>query len=307
MRRQRGVAAVTAILIVAVAASAAAVMLSQQSAMLDQATMVASRAQADLYAQAGVDWARGVLAESFQRSKGVDSLDQAWAQPIVALPVERATIAGAITDEQGKFNLNNLWRQGRRSDADILIFKNLLGSLGLSPDLSEAVLDWIDADGDLSGAAGAEDSYYLSLPRPYRAPNAPMVQVEELYRIRGFDAATVSKLKPYVTALSDAQRTAVNVNTASEVVLGALYNLGPDKVASLVAERARAPFATTDAFGKSARALGVTSVGSDIDVKSRYFSVRVQVAQDDVQLATQALVQRRDNGTTDIIWRRPLY
>ena len=61
--RQRGLAAVTALLIVAVAASAAALMLSQQSAMLDQTAMVASRAQADAYAQAGFDWARGVLAE----------------------------------------------------------------------------------------------------------------------------------------------------------------------------------------------------------------------------------------------------
>jgi general secretion pathway protein K len=56
--RQRGVAAVTALLIVAVAASAASLMLAQQSAMLSQTALVASRAQADLYARAGLDWAR---------------------------------------------------------------------------------------------------------------------------------------------------------------------------------------------------------------------------------------------------------
>ena len=108
MREQRGLAAITAILVVAVAASAASLMLAQQSAMLDQTMLVSSRVQADLYAQAGLDWARGVLAEDARRSGAVDSLDEPWAQPIVGLPVERALVAGSIGDEQSKFNLNNL-------------------------------------------------------------------------------------------------------------------------------------------------------------------------------------------------------
>lgn len=306
MRRQRGVAAVTAILIVAVAASAAALMLSQQSAMIDQALMVSSRAQADLYAQAGFDWARGVLAEDARRAKDVDSLDEGWAQPIAALPVDRATVAGAITDEQGKVNLNNLLApDGKKSDADLRIFRTLLGSLAISPELADAVLDWIDRDSDLASAAGAEDSYYLALARPYRAPNAPMVQVEELYRVRGFDAATVAKLKPYVTALPG--RTAINVNTASDVVLAAVLGLTREKAAAMLTERRAKPFRSRGEFADRARRDGVESVGSELDVKSAFYSVRIQVAQDEVQLASEALVRRADNASTAIIWRRPIY
>jgi len=305
MRRQRGVAAVTAILIVAVAASAAAMMLAQQSAMLDQTMMVASRAQADLYAQAGLDWARGVLAEDARRAGGVDSLDEAWAQPIAALPVERAVVAGAIADEQGKVNLNNLAPEGQRSDPDIRIFRSLLGSLALAPELADAVVDWIDRDSDLASGAGAEDSYYLALARPYRAANTAMSQVEELYRVRGFDAAAVAKLKPYVTALP--VRTAINVNTASDVVIAAVLGLTREKAAAMVAERRKTPFRTREAFAERARKDGVASVGAELDVKSAFFSVRVQVAQDDVHLASQALVRRGDNASTAIIWRRPIY
>ena len=298
-------AAVTAILIVAIAASAAAMMLAQQSAMLDQTMMVASRAQADLYAQAGLDWARGVLAEDARRAKDIDSLDEAWAQPIAALPVERAVVAGAIADEQGKVNLNNLAPDGQRSDPDIRIFRSLLGTLALSPDLADAVVDWIDRDSDLASGAGAEDSYYLALARPYRAANTTMSQVEELYRVRGFDAATVAKLKPYVTALP--VRTAVNVNTASDVVIAAVLGLTRDKAAAMVVERGKTPFRTRAAFAERARKEGVASVGAEVDVKSAFFSVRVQVAQDDVHLASQALVRRGDNASTAIIWRRPIY
>ena len=144
MRRQRGLAAVTAILIVAVAASAATLMLAQQSAMLDQTMLVASRAQADQYSRAGVDWVRGVLLQDAATSS-VESLDEGWAQPIAALPVERAVVSGAITDEQGKFNLNNLLNGVTASKPDVEVFKRILVSQGLAADLADAVVDWIDA------------------------------------------------------------------------------------------------------------------------------------------------------------------
>ena len=67
--------------------------------------------------------------------------------------------------------------------------------LALSPELAEPVVEWM--------LPGGSDAYYLSLPRPYRSAHAPLTQVDELHRIRGFDAATVQRLRPYVTALPD--------------------------------------------------------------------------------------------------------
>ena len=303
MRRERGVAAITAVLIVAVAASAAAMMLSRQSAMIDQALMVSARAQGDLYAQAGLDWARGVLLEDL-RHGAVDSLDEAWAKPIAALPVERAVVGGAIEDEQGKFNLNNLVSGGSRSVQDERVFRQLLQLLGIAPDLADAIVDWIDTDSDLAGPGGGEDAYYLSLARPYRTPNVAMVQVEELYRVRGFDARTLERLKPFVTALP--RRTAINVNTASDVVLAALLGVSREKAAALVTERRTRPFAQKQDFAGRAVAMGVPTLPVDTDVKSAHFSVRVQVAQDEVRLAVEALV-RRDEGGATLLWRRARY
>jgi general secretion pathway protein K len=305
MRRERGVAVITAILIVAVAASAAAMMLSQQSAMIDQALMVSSRAQADLYAQAGVDWARGVLAEDARRTREVDTLDEGWAQPIAALPVDRALVAGAIGDEQGRFNLNNVMNGNTPSGPDIRMLREILGHVGLAPELAEAIVDWIDADPDLSGSGGAEDAFYLGLQRPYRAANRPMVQLEELYRVRGFDAAAVAKLRPWVTALP--VRTATNVNTAGDVVIAALLGVSRDKAAALIAERRARPFAQKGDFTARIASLGAAGAIPEYDVKSAHFLVRVRVAQDDVHLATEALVRRVESGATDIIWRRPRY
>jgi general secretion pathway protein K len=310
MRRalQRGVAVVTAVLVVAVAASAATWMLTQQSATLNQTALVAARAQADFYAQAGLDWARGILAEDARRS-AIDTLDEAWAQPLAGLPVERAVVSGAIVDLQSRFNLNNLVKDGRRSDRDVEILARLLESLGLDPGLAQAVLDWVDADSDLAGSSGAEDAYYLALARPHRAANRPMAQVEELYLVRGFDARAVAKLRPFVAAIPG--RSAVNANTAAPEVLAAILpELSREEVRALAESRRAAPFKDRADLKTRAKKGASAAFDADLDVKSGYFLVQVGVAQDDVQVASEALVARAPAGATPataIIWRRPLY
>ena len=309
MSAQRGVAVVTALLIVAVAASTAMFMLSQQSALLNQASLVASRAQADLYARAGLDWARGVVAEDGRSASAYDSLGEPWAQPISALPVERALVSGVLVDEQGKYNLNNLVGLDKKASAnDEKIVRRLFTSLGVSEELVSPVIDWIDADSDLSGVGGAEDSYYLSLARPYRPANQPMVQVDELYRIRGFDPATVAKLKPFVTALPG--RTAVNVNTAAPEVIAAIApEVSTEELQRFERARLALPLKSAQQIAERWPKVPAGALGNDLDVKSGYFMARIQVAQDEVQLASEALIERRLNppGATVIIWRRPLY
>jgi general secretion pathway protein K len=307
VRRERGVAAITALLIVAVAASTATFMLSQHAAMLDQTALVGARAQAELYADAGLDWARGVLAEDARRAGAVDSLGEGWAQPIAGLPVERAVVAGLIADEQGKLNLNNLVIGGR-SEADLRILQRLLRELSLPPELADAVLDWIDADQDVTGNGGAENGYYLSLKRPYRAANQPLAQVDELHRVRGFDPATVAKLRPHVTALP--VRTSVNINTASAPVLAAILDgkVPPEEIEARMAALRVKPFQSATEIAQWAAKADPRATSVDLGVRSDFFSVGVQVAQDDVLVATEALMQRAaQGGATSIVWRRALY
>jgi len=306
-RAERGVAAVTAILVVAVAAAAATWMLAQQSATLNQAALVASRAQADLYADAGLDWARGVLLAD-GRESAIDTLAETWAQPLPALPVERAVVGGAIVDAQSRFNLNNLVKDGARSDADVQILRRLLESLALDTNLAEAVLDWIDTDSDAAGPGGAEDAHYLALARPHRAANRPLVMVEELHRVRGFDAAAIERLRPFVTALP--VRTPVNANTAGPEVLHAILpEISRGEVQALVAGRAAKPFRDRADLAERAKKAAPTAIQADLDVRSSHFLVAVAVSQDDVRLAVEALVARPTGGggpSTAIIWRRPL-
>lgn len=311
---QRGVAAVTAILVAAIAAATSAYLLAQQSSTLNQAALVSGRAQADAFARAGIDWARGILAEDGKRTS-IDALSEPWAQPIAGLPVERAVVSGVISDAQGRFNLNNLVREGKRSDADIAIFRRLLEGLGIDPRIADAVADWIDADSTVGGEGGAEDAYYLAAPRPYRAANQPMTQVEELYRVRGFDRAVVSRLAPHVSALP--ARTVVNINTASVEVLAAyLDGASPAAVGRVVARRTEKPFQSLDEVFELAEGAKREPAQSLLGVRSSHFLVFVRVEQDDVLVGEEALVRRggaepsqpaAPPGPTAIIWRRSLF
>lgn len=306
--KQRGVAAVTALLVVAVAASAAAWMLAQQSATLNQAALVAARAQTDLYADAGLDWARGILAQD-RRNTGIDSLGEGWAQPLVGLPVERALVSGSITDAQSRYNLNNLVKDGVRSEADVRLTRRLFDAVGVEPALVDALIDWIDADSDPTGEGGAEDSYYLALPRPYRTANRPLAQVEELYRVRGFDARRIERLKPFVSTLP--ARTPVNANTASREVLSAiLFETPAEEISALLASRVAKPVRDKQDLAKRVPKAPPAAIESDLEVKTTHFLVVVNVAQDDVRASAEALVARpagASGPSTAIIWRRPLY
>ena len=129
--------------------------------------------------------------------------------------------------------------------------------------------------------------------------------------MRGFDAATIERLRPHVTALPATQpqgRTPVNVNTASEVVLAAILE---DKVpqaviAERVAARRAKPLQSAGEIAQWAAKASPAALG-DLGVKSDFFAVRIHVAQDDVRVAADALLQRNpQNGATGIVWRRPL-
>ena len=310
INRQRGTAIITALLVVLLAASVAAFLLVQQSHALTRTARATERAQATLFAQPMLQWARAALFE-FQKNTGSVDLTQRWAQPIGAQPIEGALASGFFRDETGRFNVNNLIGiDGKKSEADAEIFKRLLQNLGLNMDLTNALVDWIDKDDETSFPGGAEDLTYLALPQPYRAANRPMLQIEELYSVKGFDAATVTKLKPFITALPE--RTRININTAPEEVLAAaLPKLDKAAMGELIKRRMTQPFNTFDgekgmgAYLKDA----APAANQFLDFNSGYFSVTLGVTTGGTQLRLSALMQRviASGQTKPTAWPRIIW
>lgn len=291
---QSGTAIITALLVVLLAASVAAFLLAQQSHALTRTARATERAQAMLFAQPLLQWARVSLFEFQKNNKGVD-LTQRWAQPIAAQPIEGAIATGFFRDETGRFNINNLINDdGRQSPADVAIFKRLLENLGLNTELANAIADWVDSDDETSFPGGAEDLTYLALPQPYRTANRRVLQIEELYSVRDIDVAILAKLRPFITALPG--RSKININTApQEVLVAALPELGKAAMDELLNRRMTQPFKSLDG-DKGVKAylkeVPPAKVEQLMDFNSGYFSISLGISAGSTQLRQSALFQR---------------
>jgi general secretion pathway protein K len=297
---QHGVAVIMVMLIVAIATTLAVYISQQQSLWQRQVETQFDRTQARRLSIAGIDWARAVLADDI-RTSNIDHETEMWTLRLPAMPVENGEVLGVIEDRQGLFNLNSLVREGVSSTADIAKFQRLLTILNLPTDLALALADWIDSDSEVQPPGGAEDGYYLALPRPYRTANRPLTELGELAKVRGFDAQTIARLKPFVAVLP--VNGAINVNFAPAEVLSAIaQNLSLSEARMLVQQRRGNPFKDIANFRQRLPNNQVQIDDGDITVSSTFFWITGRASVNNSQVITQALV-RRSTGWPVVVWQ----
>jgi len=147
-----------------------------------------------------------------------------------------------ITDESGKINLNTL------RDNNGIILKNLLINNGVAEDTAgiivDSILDWKDKD-NLHRLNGAEDDYYQSLPKPYKAKNADFDSLEELIFVRGMTRRILQGspdrkgIFPFCTI--DSKTDKINLNTAPIEVLKAIPGMTDEMIQRITASRDLSP------------------------------------------------------------------
>ena len=152
-----GAAIVMAMLLAALAATIAATLIWQQQRWIGEHERRRDQVQAQALAMAGVQWARQILFENAPPS--TVHLGQPWAFRLPATPIENGAIGGYITDAQAGLNVNNLAAGGTTSDAARGAFRRLFGELGVPASLLNALIDWVDADDQVTEGGGAEDAY----------------------------------------------------------------------------------------------------------------------------------------------------
>lgn len=300
-RSNRGVALVTALLIVSLATVAAVSFATQQHLDIRRTGNLIDGDQAWIYATGAEDWAKLILKRDAANSE-FDALTEAWAQILPPIDLPGGYMVGKINDAQARFNLNNLVSNNVVDQKALADLQRLLLLLGLDPSLAVAVADWLDPDINATPPDGAEDEYYAGLEHPYRTANRTMTSVSELRLVKGFDEKTYQKIAPFVTALPPP--TPINVNTAPAEVMATLSNnIDAELAIAIVKLRQENPFKTPQDFTTHPLILAAQVNAEDIAVASQYFEVNIETRIGYGRAALSSLIMRADQGDPKVIRR----
>ena len=302
---QRGIALLTILVMVALATILAATIAKRQTNTSENTGYLMRQDQSLLYAKSAEAFFSELLIQDSDNGSSIDHLQENWAKPMPAFPVEDGFISGRLLDESGKFNLNNLLKaDGSVDDSARRWFEKLLQRVGLPAELSQAVIDWQDADDETTGAMGAESNYYQGLDPSYLASNTNFHQVEELKLVRGFEGKNYDLIAPYVTALPEA--TKINMNTAAPLLLA---SIDPKLDVKTLEQELKAKQAELTYFNsledlwKLNAFSGIepqnkTDAAAWLDSKSNYFTAQIEVVLSERKRQFSSAMMRKDKQVT---------
>jgi general secretion pathway protein K len=289
--RQRGSALLLAMLVLAIAATLITGTLWQQSALIRETENEAAYAQARWLLRGAIDWAGVILREDL-RTSNVDHRGEPWAVPLADTRLNEndgrppAFLAGAIDDEQAKFNLRNLLSGGDQLNvAEIQSLRRLLAALRIDERFAERIGERLLAAQKSSASE----------------PAIGLAFADELLQV-GLEPEQFQRLRGFVTILPEP--TAVNVNTAPAEVLSArIADLQLVDARRIVAARDRAYFKDLGDAVQRLREVSPKATDAGLAVATRYFSVEGTVSYGPAHLNARALV-RRDAARLEIIWMK---
>lgn len=295
MKRQRGVALIVAVLLVALATVIVASLIDTTDLALARTRNTVREQQAQAYARGLEVWAMDWLRRDLNEEAGVDSNGDVWARQLPPLDVPGGRITGRLRDRNGCFNLNHLVVNGVEDPIARRRFERLLRALKLAPELADAVIDYADVDSE-SGTRGAEDMAYLLASPPRRAANQPFAHVSELRLVRGVDDKVFRVLEPQVCA--NPGNSPINVNTATPAVLMALVDLLDEGAARKLNDEGNARMTSIEAFNAKLTSIGLALDGgnSKVGVASDQFLAEAVVELDGIPFRYFSRIEREQHG-----------
>jgi general secretion pathway protein K len=289
-RAERGTAVILAMLVVAVAATLVSGALWQQSALIRETENELAYAQAKWLLRGAIDWA-GVILQEDARTSSVDHRGEPWAVPLADTRLNEndgrpaAYLAGAIDDEQAKFNLRNLVTGEELNVAEMQALRRLLAALRIDETFAERIGERLLA---ALRSRGVQPALGLAF-------------ADDLLAV-GMQAEDFQRLRAFVTMLPEP--TALNVNTApAEVLAARIAGLPLVDARRMVSSRDRAYFKDLGDAVQRLREASPQATDAGLSVTTRYFSVEGTVSYGPARLTARALV-RRDASRLEVLWMK---
>ena len=321
----KGVALITVMLIIALIAILATQMTARLQLQMQRTTNIGSNQQAYWYAMGAEAFAKRILIQSFEDDAEVTHLGQLWAQGENTFPVDFGEITGEITDLNSCFNLNALRvdsdednnstttikkSPARSAFEELLIAINIEGVGSFEAEyMADALTDWLDADGSISGSGGAEDNDYASKEFPYLAANNYLASIGELRVIEHFTVDVIEKLKDYVCILPDTNMNKININTIAQdqpEILVAMLGISQNEASQALSSRGEEGFKNIDEFfalTELVEAKIAPEKKQFFAVKSEYFKLKTTASFNNSYFALNTIMKVDDKNNINVISR----
>jgi len=322
VKKYRGVALITVMLIVALAAVLATQMTARLQLQMQRTSNIEFNQQAYWYAMGAEAFAKRVLITTFEDEKEVTHLEQMWAQGETSYPVDFGQITGEIFDMQACFNLNALKLDNSNPSAGTTkpaiqeAFIELIMSIGVegvsqfeAEYMTDALIDWLDKDSAIASAGGAEDNDYSSKEFPYLPANNYLASVTELRLIEHFTVPVINKLKDYVCVLPNKDLHKINLNTLNSEqpeLLQALLGIPLEDAEQALSGRAGDGFKTVKDFF-SLPEITRHKISDDqkkqFVVVSQYFKLKSSASFNNSYFSLSSLMKVEDDNSISVVSR----
>jgi general secretion pathway protein K len=262
--------------------------------------------QASLLAESGIEGAKKILQVTLAAQTDYTTLADQWARPM-DFPDESGNLRVTMEEENAKLNLNYLGGV-KFNPAYIEAARRLFRSFVLpADDLVDSLTDWIDSD-EIPKPGGGETAYYQSRKPAYRQSNAPLLTLEELSLVKGFDSRTYRRVSPFVTVYDDPSDGAwVNINTAPKEVLMSLDGQISDSLAeSIIDYRKTTPFKSRGDLSKvpGMSSSVISAIGVKIDTKGKLYRIRSEATVGETTRVIEAVVNLSVVASPQILYWR---
>ena len=273
------------------------------------------------------------LEEEADRVPKAETTSDLWALAgeVDIVTEDGGTLRLHIEDGRARINLNALLPRGDDDPGDqpeearawlamffAKVIEEMPGRAEQKPyepdDLAASLIDYLDED-DVTARGEPEDAWYQEQDPPYRtSPYAALLSVDELALVRGFDAALLEALRPYVTVFPLKGSNAVNPNTAPTWVLAALKPaneerlVGEEDVKQI--DKARTENPVCEASAGECLSLDESLGGAAQffptlkGLRSDVFRIEARASYGDVRRVVEAVVDRKNPAQPQLLdWR----
>lgn len=312
-QRQRGIALLTVLLVLAVMTTIAASFSERSRMAIRRSVNHSQYLQASWLALSAEELAKRALKQDMEDADGTVHLQQYWATNEVIYPVEGGQIIGSVEDMRSCFNINALSqgltdteKQTNPNQKPLVQkqFQAMLEDMGLDLYLAEMaaerIHDYIDSDDRTSGSYGAEDGDYEAREVPYRAANQLMWHHSEMRAVLGISQPMYEVLKKSVCAIPGDDAQVVNVNTVeaerASLLVGMFEGeLSRGEVEDLIANRPLEGWESIEDFWSESAVQNVTlndTAKSAFVVDSSYFRFKGAAKVDNTVFRLESILQR---------------